>query len=151
MGSAVLMRMESVGEHVGEFSVSGPTNDLNDERLQNCGICYEKAGHLDYVCPQCHHMVCVSCLGRMKKPLCPYCRRCHQESINVESFLQRPARPRLFPCAMAEPFLLPLLAHQRKHLSGLTSSWPLGKTLTTPALNFVSGLIQAFVTLLFCL
>mmetsp|Transcript_75951 Transcript_75951/g.180600 ORF Transcript_75951/g.180600 Transcript_75951/m.180600 type:complete len:771 (-) Transcript_75951:148-2460(-) len=48
--------------------------DRNDERLHSCVVCYMPAGDFGYVCPQCHHTVCMHCLGKLPRPMCPHCR-----------------------------------------------------------------------------
>jgi serine/threonine protein kinase len=45
-----------------------------DDRMQNCVVCYGKAGDFGHVCPQCFYAVCIGCLQKMPKPVCPHCR-----------------------------------------------------------------------------
>lgn len=48
--------------------------DTSDERVQSCVVCYGTSGSLGYLCPQCHYAVCLPCLQRLPKPMCPHCR-----------------------------------------------------------------------------
>merc|ERR1719478_1108398 len=45
-----------------------------DDPLKTCVVCYSAAGGVGYVCPQCHHAVCATCLEQLPKATCPYCR-----------------------------------------------------------------------------
>lgn len=51
-----------------------PHIDPNDDRLQSCVVCYGEAGQFGYVCPQCYHTVCVTCLQKLPQAVCPHCR-----------------------------------------------------------------------------
>lgn len=51
-----------------------PNIDPGDDRLQSCVVCYGEAGQFGYVCPQCYHTVCVTCLQKLPQAICPHCR-----------------------------------------------------------------------------
>mmetsp|Transcript_59223 Transcript_59223/g.132834 ORF Transcript_59223/g.132834 Transcript_59223/m.132834 type:complete len:771 (+) Transcript_59223:64-2376(+) len=51
-----------------------PAMDRNDERLHSCVVCYMAAGDFAYVCPQCRHTVCMNCLSKLPRAMCPHCR-----------------------------------------------------------------------------
>lgn len=53
---------------------SGSLGNQIDDPLKTCVVCYNAAGNVGYICPQCHHAVCAQCLGRLPKAACPYCR-----------------------------------------------------------------------------
>lgn len=51
-----------------------PSIDPSDDRFKNCVVCYGTAGHLSYRCSQCQYTVCLQCLERLPRPVCPHCR-----------------------------------------------------------------------------
>jgi len=57
-----------------------PAMDPADDRLLSCVVCYNSSGSLGYLCPQCHHTVCLMCLEKLPKAECPHCR---QEASDV--------------------------------------------------------------------
>jgi len=66
-----------------QVAVSGidqpPLLDPDDDRIRSCVVCYHDSGSLGYLCPQCHHTVCMSCLRKLPKAQCPHCRRAAED------------------------------------------------------------------------
>jgi hypothetical protein len=54
-----------------------PQLEHGDDRLTNCVVCYHATGEFGFMCPQCHHTVCSTCIKRLPRPMCPHCR--HEE------------------------------------------------------------------------
>lgn len=76
--SAIERELQSAMDVIGRVEIgindNMPHIDPSDERLQSCVVCYGAAGSWGYVCPQCYHTVCTTCLERLPKAICPYCR-----------------------------------------------------------------------------
>jgi serine/threonine protein kinase len=67
----------SSGAVFAEIQVGGsniPNLNLDDDRVQSCVVCFNTSGSMGYVCPRCHYTVCIQCLQRLPRPMCPHCR-----------------------------------------------------------------------------
>jgi len=73
---------------IGAVDYEPPALDPHDERHVNCVVCCNSSGNLGYLCPHCHHTVCLSCLESLTRAECPHCR---QEAADV-AIAQRVAR-----------------------------------------------------------
>jgi len=62
--------------------------DPNDDRIQSCVVCYGAPGDFGYVCPQCYHRVCLQCMQRLPKAICPHCRHEAADLALTHTFAQ---------------------------------------------------------------
>lgn len=84
--------------------MAGSLGTTVDDPLKTCVVCYNAAGGVGYVCPQCHHAVCAQCLQQLPKATCPYCRREASDmplSKTVARLLQNPHATSDVTCAHA--------------------------------------------------
>lgn len=58
-----------------------------------CGICYETYVHAAAVYLPCFHHICDDCIGRLLKPICPFCRL--DFSNELRNFKQTNVAPRI--------------------------------------------------------
>lgn len=79
MASDLAVVVDHVADGLGDVRFQGTQPQLrldpSDDRHQTCVVCYHDSGHFCYICPQCMHAVCSTCLGKLPKPECPHCRR----------------------------------------------------------------------------
>eukprot|EP00927_Polykrikos_kofoidii_P064962 TRINITY_DN60761_c0_g1_i1.p1 TRINITY_DN60761_c0_g1~~TRINITY_DN60761_c0_g1_i1.p1 ORF type:complete len:896 (-),score=132.68 TRINITY_DN60761_c0_g1_i1:500-3187(-) len=66
--------------------------DPGDDRVLNCVVCYGTTGNLGYMCPQCRYAVCLSCLQRLPKPMCPHCRHEAKDLALTQAFMRLTSR-----------------------------------------------------------
>lgn len=70
---------------------SRPTPLRLDEQHRSCVVCSQSVGNLGYLCPNCSHAVCSSCLAAMPKAQCPHCH-CKVSDAAVTQAVARLAR-----------------------------------------------------------
>jgi len=68
--------------------MTGTLGNTVDDPLKTCVVCYSPAGGVGYICPQCHHAVCVQCIDQLPKPQCPFCRHEAHDMPRKSSGLQ---------------------------------------------------------------